>query len=249
MSHHGISVHPDSAAVKSKELGKNHDSTVKTWMKSITESELVQTCLDDLDASVQELNYLPELPSHRHFASLLTSHSSHQETMKTTANSQHEVVQTMSQTVDMSRLNLSCHNDPLSLAENIVETVKTHGNKDQTVMKAVEYSVAAGNQLEQEGSANLHEAIQKAKTLASNESTLGFQVIGDNLDLHLSVRHMSKSNQNKSLHTFNMVAMKDKVSGRHLPDVNQRSLSSVEISEFLPSEDEVCVINFIVTMN
>ena len=55
--------------------------------------------------------------------------------------------------------------------------------------------------------------------------------MGENLDLHLNVRHMGTSNKNKSLHTFNMVAIKDVLSGENLEDVTERTLDSVKVHE------------------
>ena len=52
----------------------------------------------------------------------------------------------------------------------------------------------------------------------------GYQIIGDNLDLHVNVKHMSNENKNKSIHTFNMIAIADDVSGDHLPDYHQSTL-------------------------
>ena len=53
------------------------------------------------------------------------------------------------------------------------------------------------------------------------------------------MRHISEQNKNRSLHTFNLVAMRDVVSGSNLPDKHIRTLDDVEISEFLPSHNDV----------
>ena len=59
------------------------------------------------------------------------------------------------------------------------------------------------------------------------------------MDLHINVRHMSEQNKNKSLHTFNLVAMRDVVSRSNLPNNHIRTLNNVEISEFLPCHNDV----------
>lgn len=66
-----------------------------------------------------------------------------------------------------------------------------------------------------------------------------YQIIGDNLDLDVKVRHMDSENKNKSFHWFNLVAFKDQVSGSHLPDVHEKTLDDVPISAFLPSKEDV----------
>ena len=77
----------------------------------------------------------------------------------------------------------------------------------------------------------LQEAIKAVSEFAAS---LGYQIIGDNVHLH-----MSEQNKNRSLHTFNLVAMRDVVSGSDLPDKHVRTLNDVEISEFLPSHNDV----------
>lgn len=70
--------------------------------------------------------------------------------------------------------------------------------------------------------------------LIHQEQPKGYQIIGDNVHLH-----MSEQNKNRSLHTSNLVAMRDVVSGSDLPDKHVRTLNDVEISEFLPSHNDV----------
>ena len=66
----------------------------------------------------------------------------------------------------------------------------------------------------------------------------GYQIVGDNCDLHINVRHMTNENKNKSFHWFNCVAFKDQVSGDHLPDVHTSRLEDVPVSAFFPDNEE-----------
>ena len=43
------------------------------------------------------------------------------------------------------------------------------------------------------------------------DSHLSYQIVGDNVDLEVKVRHMADDNKNKSLHYFNLVAFKDQL--------------------------------------
>ena len=61
------------------------------------------------------------------------------------------------------------------------------------------------------------------------EQPKGYQIIGDNVDLHINVRHMSEQNKNRSLHTFNIVAMRDVVIGSNLPDKHIRTSLSNDV--------------------
>ena len=65
-----------------------------------------------------------------------------------------------------------------------------------------------------------------------------YQIVGDNCDLHVNVRHMTTDNKNKSFHWFNSVAFQDQVSGNHLPDKHEVTLEEVPVSSFFPSNED-----------
>lgn len=52
-----------------------------------------------------------------------------------------------------------------------------------------------------------------------------YQIIGDNLDMLIKVKHMSSTNQNNNIHWFNLNAVKNRVHGNHLP--NDQPIKSV----------------------
>ena len=66
-----------------------------------------------------------------------------------------------------------------------------------------------------------------------------YQIIGDNLDLIINVRQKSTQNLNKSFHWFHLYAIKDTVSGIHLPNKHNRKLKDVPVREFLPDMSEI----------
>lgn len=66
-----------------------------------------------------------------------------------------------------------------------------------------------------------------------------YQIIGDNLDMYVKVKHMSSDKQNRSIHWFAMNAIQDRVSLK--PPSNRKQLKpilEVENSEFLPSRED-----------
>ncbi|CAB3990467.1 Hypothetical predicted protein [Paramuricea clavata] len=64
----------------------------------------------------------------------------------------------------------------------------------------------------------------------------GFQITGDNVDLVVKAKHMSRYNQNQRIHWFNMNAVRNKVNGNHLSDKMQtKSIVDIENVTFLPS--------------
>ena len=64
----------------------------------------------------------------------------------------------------------------------------------------------------------------------------GYQITGDNLDMLVKVKHMSSTNQNKSVHWFNLNAVMHRVIGNGLrSDGPICSVLDMENIEFLPS--------------
>ena len=122
---------------------------------------------------------------------------------------------------------------------SVCNNLKTGGTSDNALQETIKaVSEAAASQDEND----LKSAID---SVLHQEQPRGYQIIGDNVDLHINVRHMSEQNKNKSLHTFNLVAMRDVVSGNNLPDKHVKTLNDIsiislnEISEFLPGHNDV----------
>ena len=64
----------------------------------------------------------------------------------------------------------------------------------------------------------------------------GYQIIGDNVDLLIKVKHMSSSNQNKSIHWFNLNGVQHRITGNDEDnDKPIKSILDMENASFLPS--------------
>lgn len=107
-------------------------------------------------------------------------------------------------------------------------TLKSRGINDNTLQEAIKAVSKFAASLDKN---DLKSGID---LLIHQEQPKGYQIIGDNVHLH-----MSEQNKNRSLHTSNLVAMRDVVSGSNLPDKHVITLNDVEISEFLPSHNDV----------
>ena len=83
------------------------------------------------------------------------------------------------------------------------------------------------------------EDVQLLKTLTKQLElckAARYQITGDNLDMLVKVKHMSSTNQNKSIHWYNMNAAMHRVIGNDLRcDGPIRSVLEMENIEFLPS--------------
>ena len=72
----------------------------------------------------------------------------------------------------------------------------------------------------------------------------GYQLTGDNVDLYVKVKHMSSTNQNSSIHWFNINAVLNRVNNNQLNN-NKPIMSVLEMqnSQFLPSaQDNVNIL-------
>lgn len=132
-----------------------------------------------------------------------------------------------------SVLNWCFSNQPGDTVTSVCNNIKTGGISDNTLQETIKaVSEAAASQ-------DKNDLTSAIDSVLHQEQPKGYHIIGDNVDLHINVRHMSEQNKNKSLHTFNLVAMRDVVSGSNLPNKHVRTLNDVEISEFLPCHYDV----------
>ena len=66
-----------------------------------------------------------------------------------------------------------------------------------------------------------------------------YQIIGDNIDLHIKPNHMTSTNQNKDIHWFNLNAVLHRVTENDLSDSKpSKSITDMESVDFLPSQDD-----------
>ena len=121
-------------------------------------------------------------------------------------------------TLDTTCLNLACSTDTDSVMENICSKVMANNiSKDALIASLEQMSNESQN---------------------SVSTTNGYEIVGDNCDLHVNVRHMTNDNKNKSFHWFNCVAFQDEVSGNQLPDIHEVTLEDVQVSSFFPSNED-----------
>lgn len=229
MKAHGITVHPTQLTAKLKEIGKDHDKTLLQWKSSIEQHQDTVLCLEIVKQCLQSLEYLPQLPQIGQLCSYLMTNGQSDCSLTYTSG-----VCGDEDTIDASSLNLACLYNPTDVAQSI-------GNKllERHVSPKIIKDTCAFVAKSTEPGDDALNAINKSIKVAKHSAPKGFQIIGDNLGLHINVRHMDNSNKNKSLHTFNLVAVRDVVSGENLPDVTERTLDVVQVHEFLPSLDDV----------
>jgi hypothetical protein len=66
-----------------------------------------------------------------------------------------------------------------------------------------------------------------------------YQIIGDNVDLYVKVKHMASERQNKSIHWFGMNAVQNRVTGCHLQNEHPiKPILEMENVEFLPTSED-----------
>lgn len=187
-----------------------------------------QKALSLLKESLKLLSYLPQLP---------TTHDL-QKYLKVGDHHSPAVVNNLPNgtaceggfpTTDVKELNLCCNQqEPKSLLNGLITQTCDKGISKDVVNKCLEEVLKISS-----GYSNLIDALEICET--ANDPSLSFHIVGDNVDLDIKVRHMNDENRNKSLHYFNLVAFKDQVSGKSLPDVHDHTLADIPVSTFLPT--------------
>lgn len=220
----GLSCHPSTVASKLKELGKDHDQELLKWKQSLERVDEIKRGTEILKAEIDALTYLPELPS----AAELQAYAEELKkdpllTAPTTCTSYQllsldALTQSSPSTLDASCLNLACDSEPQTVVRNIGSKLSDSGISRDGLIGCLEQMVHPPQSL---------------------ETPAGYQIIGDNCDLHVNVRHMTNDNKNKSFHWFNCVAFKDQVSGDHLSDVHETTLEDVPVSSFFPDNGDI----------
>ena len=89
--------------------------------------------------------------------------------------------------------------------------------------------------------------IQKQSELSH---AAGYQVVGDNVDMFIKVKHMTSINQNSSIHWFNMNAVLNQVNDNSLKNNKPiMSILDVENYQLLPSgQENINLIHDLITL-
>lgn len=209
----GLSCHPTTVSSKLKELGKDHDRQLLEWKERDEFHDEVQRCNDMLTKELREVAYLPKPPSMADFQAYTERLKNDQPSATpTTCTSSSSSLMTL----DATCLNLACNADTNTVVQNICSKVLESGiSKDGLVA-----------------------SVNSEQNSSIPTVNAGYQIVGDNCDLHVNVRHMTTDNKNKSFHWFNSVAFQDQVSGNHLPDKHEVTLEEVPVSSFFPSNED-----------
>ena len=220
----GLSCHLSTVASKLKELGKDHDQELLKWKQSLEQGYEIKRGTELLKSEIAALTYLPELPSAAEFQAYAEELKQSRPLTAPTTCTSHPLLaldaltQSSPSTLDASCLNLACDSEPQSVVHNIGSKLLDSGISRDGLISSLEQMVNPPQSL---------------------ETPAGYQIIGDNSDLHVNVRHMTNDNKNKSFHWFNFVAFKDQVSGDHLSDVHETTLEDVPVSSFFPDNGDI----------
>ena len=217
-----------SLSSKVMELGHQCDNEVLSWKEEYISIKEKERCLCLLQDNLEQLNYLPHLPS-------LKEVEDHLEKGR---NMLVKDYRTQGNYTEFETLNTEGRNlcydkpEPVTLLQSICSELHDKGIGENVLNQCFQ-----GLLVESNGSHNLLDAVIEERGRV--KPGLSYQIVGDNVDLEVKVRHMSNKNKNKSLHYFNLVAFKDQVSGNHLPDMHDRMLADVPIYTFLPSRNDL----------
>jgi hypothetical protein len=185
-------------------------------------------CLSKLKAGLKDLAYLPKLPTVKDVEKYLKEYFTMNENISQ-ENMEKLSLQCESEfeTLDVSELNL-CFYQPESsfLLHNICSNLDDKKEVVRQLLEGIVYSSTGCN-------VSLLEAVEHQ--IQTVKPTIPYQIVGDNVDLEIKVRHIDRNNRNKSMHFFNLVAFQDYVTGNELPDTHTKTLVDVPIASFLPT--------------
>lgn len=228
---HGLCPHPVTIVRKAKQLRDNHGREALEWKKSTENAEKKLLEFRSLHSTLKEAMYV-EQPPLTELTSLLAEKKSESKVREEQPGIQHHDFEIL----DVNGLDFTC----LASKKSASAVFREHaGNfhSEESVIKCFEEPVAIG---EKEGISEPVEACDVAIKTLPETMPHGYQIIGDNLDLHVNVKQTSNDNKNKSIHTFNTTAIADEVSGKHVPEYHQSALEDISVADFLPScEDKI----------
>ena len=227
---------PKSLSMKAFSLGEGAGSLVSSWKQEWENLIEKENCLKLLKDHVQEVNFIPQQPSiaiAKQYLPELGSLTANEIGLNSIEIAEHsDVVSDCSSTLDLGHLTLCCNAHPRNVLHVACAMLQEKGTKRTVISECLEDITHHGNDDE-----TVLEVVDKYVALKPNYPS--YQIVGDNLDLDVKVRHMDSDNKNKSFHWFNLVAFKDKITGSHLPDVHNNTLDDVPVSAFLPSEADI----------
>lgn len=221
---------PASLTMKANTFGHDCDKLVQLWKGNCELEVAKQNCFRAIKDHLQQLSFLPKLPNTGDVKEFLS-----QLKQPSTANSSASEICSKSEdcwTLDLSGLNLCCNFSSKSVLDDTLSVLQNRGVEKDVVIQCLE-----DISLQRTNEASILDTL--ICCTESKPDIPSYQIIGDNLDLDVKVRHMDSENKNKSFHWFNLVAFKDQVSGSHLPDVHEKTLDDVPISAFLPSKEDM----------
>lgn len=208
-----------------------HDREVLKWKNENDSSQRKSEILDSIETSLKDTMYLGFQPTICEFKDVIFQKKAGKEMCLAVPDRLENEITTLG----VSCLQLACRvTTPYEVVQNLFQNQAPVYSVEE-VMKCFETVVAVAIE---EGVCHPIEACNIAKNKVE-ENIAGYQIIGDNLDLHINVKHMSNDNKNDSLHMFNIVAIKDDVSGKSLPDHSRITVEEIKVEDFLPSARDI----------
>ena len=208
---------------KVDELGLNFDEQIKTWKQSLEHSHNLESAV----RFIQSINKAELVPINLVGSPIITTESVSD-----------------SQIANPSFQTESLHTK-YGIDENILkEKLKAKGAVEGRFNEAIIDEVM--NKLRNlcNSHASYEENLKYTQMKIELSHAPGYQLTGDNVDLYVKVKHMSSTNQNSSIHWFNINAVLNRVNNNQLNN-NKPIMSVLEMqnSQFLPSaQDNVNIL-------
>ena len=177
--------HPDTIHRKAQQLGQEHDREVFKRKNENESSQRKSEILDLIETSLKDTMYLGLQPPICEFKDVILQKKAGKEMCLAVPDRLENEITTL----DVSCLQLVCRvTTPYEVVQNLFQNQATVYSVEE-VMGCFETVVAVAIV---EGVCHPIEACNIAKKKVE-ENIPGYQIIGDNLDLHINVKHMSNA--------------------------------------------------------
>lgn len=230
-------------------MGKDFDSDVEVWKKNIEKHCLISDMLFQLHSFVQEptdVSELEVLPGGFQATDIeierldLTFQSTISPGLvgnPDTPSEDSDLADMEDFLVDVD-VNDCAMNHP-STRENAFEKMLAINDNESSKEAWQTLNATVKSQIEGEWGAVDAVDVQSLQSFNNKNKPPSYQVIGDNIDLYVKVKHQASDRQNKSIHWFAMNAVQNRVKGEDLDNTQpKKAILDVENAEFLPSKED-----------
>lgn len=241
-----VTVSPSTVRMRKRELGKGHDQPVKIMMQQLQsvnrKDNILKTLSNEVKKTPIQINAIEQfLPIEQSSSSAVHVSVPMQKSIDwifhlPTATTEFQTINPQASEIEWSFVGPPSDEDRLR---------RVRGKcKDLEEKEFTDTLLAILATCKENGENNItDEMIKLVQDKLHEVDAKGYQIIGDNIDLLLKVKHMAAERQNRDIHWFHLYALFDDVPWTGESEYPQRNLKDIPLSEFLVNSNDVTFYN------